>query len=312
MPNQIPNSEILINKRILVVGDVMLDRYWFGDVNRVSPEAPVPIVHVKREVNKLGGAANVALNVRSLGAHVTLLGAVGQDANGQSLADLLERNGISSEMISDKDSETIVKLRVIGRAQQMIRADFERVLAESALNAVWEKFSRIVGSFDLVLFSDYRKGTLQDVDRMIESCTSLGKKSLVDPKGSNWLHYRGATLLTPNVAELTQIIGSWHTEEDLDTKVSALIKKLALDALLLTRSEDGMTLFQRDTKLSFPTVAREVSDVTGAGDTVIATLAAMITSGLSLEDSTFWANRAGGLVVEKFGTSSVTLQELIS
>jgi rfaE bifunctional protein kinase chain/domain len=310
MTATLPSPDRIANCRILVVGDVMLDRYWHGEVARISPEAPVPVVHIQREENRLGGAANVALNIRTLGARVTLLSMVGQDHAARSLRQLLDAHGIDAELGEDPGMETIVKLRVIGRSQQMLRIDFEKEPDHEVLAGMLERFAALLAQHDAVLFSDYGKGGLAHIPRMIRLAREAGKPVLIDPKGSDWARYRGASVITPNRAELAQVVGSWSGETQLHEKAQALRQKLDLQALLVTRSEEGMTLFEAGRVSSVPANAREVADVTGAGDTVIATLALMVACGLDLPQAMDWANRAGGLVVAKFGTASLTYEEL--
>jgi len=306
-----PTSERLSRCRILVVGDAMLDRYWFGSVDRISPEAPVSVVRVTREEDRLGGAANVALNVRQLGVRAALMTVVGNDEPSRVLQGLLERQGIDALLGCDNRPCTIVKVRVIGRSQQLLRADFERVPEVEVLAAMLAQFESAIPDYDAVLFSDYGKGGLAHITRMIELARAAGIPVLVDPKGSDYSRYAGATVITPNRAELAQVVGAWTHEADLRDRAEALRAELGLDALLLTRSEEGMTLFQADgSLLNVPAQAREVFDVTGAGDTVIATLAAMISCGLPLTDAVPLANRAGSIVVGKFGTASVSYEEL--
>ena len=296
--------------RVLVAGDVMLDRYWFGEVNRISPEAPVPVVKVERTDERLGGAANVARNAAALGAKVDLLAVVGEDEGGTALERLLVAEGIVSSLQRDASVTTTVKLRVIGRQQQLLRIDFETVPGPEALQAKLAEFDRRLPACDVVILSDYGKGGLAHVSEMIAMARSAGKPVLVDPKGDDYQRYRGATLLTPNRSEFREVAGRWKTEAELATKAQALRRDLDLEALLVTRSEEGMTLFRESGSFHVPTVAQEVFDVSGAGDTVIATLAVMLAAGLSLEQSVRWANRAGGIVVGKLGTAVVHPQEL--
>ncbi len=298
------------DKRILVAGDVMLDRYWFGEVNRISPEAPVPIVRVERREERLGGAANVALNALALGAGAALMGVIGDDEAGNSIESLLEKHHISSYLSRDSQISTIIKLRVIGRQQQLIRIDFEEKPTDSVLRDKLNRFNALVSGFDVVVFSDYAKGSLVNVPAMLQLAKQQGKIVLVDPKGSDFSKYAGADLLTPNKSELKQIIGDWTSEADLQEKAQNLRRSLNLRALLLTRSEEGMTLFTENTVTHVPAVAREVFDVSGAGDTVIATMAVMLANGMTLEDAVHIANRAGGIVVGKLGTATVTEAEL--
>jgi rfaE bifunctional protein kinase chain/domain len=310
MTPPLPTTERIACCRILVVGDVMLDRYWHGEVVRISPEAPVPVVHIQREENRLGGAANVALNARTLGARVSLLSMVGQDDAARSLRQLMDKHGIDAELGEDPGMETIVKLRVIGRSQQMLRIDFEKEPDHEVLAGMLERFEGLLPQHDAVLFSDYGKGGLAHIPQMIRLAREAGKAVLIDPKGSDWARYAGASVITPNRAELAQVIGSWSSEAQLHEKAQALRQQLDLQALLVTRSEEGMTLFEAERVTSVPANAREVADVTGAGDTVIATMALMVACGLDLAGAMAWANRAGGLVVAKFGTASLTYEEL--
>jgi rfaE bifunctional protein kinase chain/domain len=306
----IPSAERLAQSRVLVVGDAMLDRYWFGDVERVSPEAPVPVVRVRREENRLGGAANVAMNVKALGAQCTLLTVVGDDAAGRSLRELLDRQGIAAVLGTDTQFQTVVKLRVIGRSQQLLRIDFESEPDHEVLQALLVDYERLLAEHDLVLMSDYGKGGLTHVTHMIELARAAGKTVLVDPKGSDFSRYAGATAITPNRSELALVVGHWKGESDLHQRALALRQTLGLDGLLLTRSEDGISLFDDSGHLHLPTQAREVYDVTGAGDTVIATLAALMAAGMSLRDAAPHANRAAGIVVSRFGTAAVQHAEL--
>lgn len=302
--------EKLRRARVLVVGDAMLDRYLFGDVDRISPEAPVPIVRVTREEARLGGAANVALNVQALGAHATLITVVGDDEPATKLQQLLKSKGIESILGTDPKLYTCVKLRVIGRAQQLVRVDFENQPDHEILGDMLADYTRVLPQHDVVLFSDYGKGGLAHIPRMIELARVAGKPVLVDPKGADYERYAGATVITPNRTELSQVIGGWSGEEQLQSRAQALRESLNLNALLLTRSEEGMSLFDAAGHARVAAQAREVFDVTGAGDTVIATMAAMLACGLTLREALPIANRAGGLVVGKFGTATVSYQEL--
>ena len=298
--------------KVLVVGDAMLDRYWFGAVERISPEAPVPVVRVTREEERLGGAANVALNVKTLGAQATLLTVVGNDEPACKLRQLLEQQGVTTLLGEDPKLYTIVKLRVIGRSQQLIRIDFENQPDHEVLHSMLGDYERVLGQHQAVLFSDYGKGGLTHIPRMIELARAASKPVLIDPKGSDYSRYAGATVITPNRAELAQVVGSWNSEAQLHQRAQALREQLGLAGLLLTRSEEGMSLFDAQGHTQVPAQSREVFDVTGAGDTVIATMAAMLACGLSLRDAMPIANRAGSIVVGKFGTASVNHQELFS
>ncbi len=307
-----PSPEQLARARVLVVGDAMLDRYWFGAVDRISPEAPVPVVRVNREEERLGGAANVALNVKTLGAQATLMTVVGDDEPARKLRSLLERQGVNALLGSDPQLYTIVKLRVIGRSQQLIRIDFENQPDHEVLAAMLGDYERALPEHDAVLFSDYGKGGLTHLPRMIELARAAGKPVLIDPKGSDYSRYAGATVITPNRAELAQVIGSWTSEAQLHERAQALRAEHRLEGLLLTRSEEGMSLFDAQGHAQVPAQAREVFDVTGAGDTVIATMAAMLACGYTLREAMPVANRAGGIVVGKFGTASVSYEELFA
>lgn len=288
----------------------MLDRYWFGTVDRISPEAPVPVVRINNEEERVGGAANVALNVRTLGAQVTLMTMVGTDEPAKRLRALLAEHGVGTLLGQDSQMNTIVKLRVIGRSQQLIRIDFENEPDHEVLAHMLSDFERVVHQYDAVLFSDYGKGGLAHIGRMIEMARAAGKPVLIDPKGTDYSRYAGATLITPNRSELAQAAGAWQNEDALVAKVQALREKLDLRTLLLTRSEEGMTLFDEQGAVHVSAHAREVFDVTGAGDTVIATMAVLLAAGLSAREAVPHANRAGGIVVGKFGTATVNYEEL--
>jgi D-glycero-beta-D-manno-heptose-7-phosphate kinase len=297
--------------RVLVVGDVMLDRYWYGAVDRISPEAPVAVVRVIREEERVGGAANVAANVIALGTQASLLTVVGDDDASHKLEALVAKTGIQTHFGRDAQLQTTVKLRVIGRQQQLIRLDFENTPQHELLASQTDTFTALLGLHDAVLFSDYGKGGLAHVSDMIEHARASGKAVLIDPKGEDYSRYRGATVITPNRSELQHVVGSWHSDEELQTKAHNLREHLNLQAVLLTRSEEGMTLFDDQGQLHVNAQAREVFDVTGAGDTVIATLAALMAAGVSMRQAMPLANRAGGIVVGKFGTASVSYEELM-
>jgi D-glycero-beta-D-manno-heptose-7-phosphate kinase len=296
--------------RVLVVGDAMLDRYWFGAVERISPEAPVPVVRVEREEQRLGGAANVALNVKAVGAGATLLTVVGDDEPAGRLRRLLDGHGIRSLLGSDPKLNTIVKLRVIGRAQQLIRLDFESQPDHEVLALMLSDYERVLPEHDAVLFSDYGKGGLTHIPRMIAMARAAGKPVLIDPKGSDYGRYAGATVITPNREELSQVIGRWSSEQQLQERAEALRQAQGFTGILLTRSGEGMSLFDAAGHQQVPAVAREVFDVTGAGDTVIAVLAVLLACGLGLREALPVANRAGGIVVGKFGAAHVSYEEL--
>ncbi len=298
------------NCRVLVVGDVMLDRYWFGEVNRISPEAPVPIVKVGRTEERLGGAANVARNAAALGAQTTLLSVIGCDEAGSILRRLLVEGGIEASLKEDQEFDTIVKLRVIGRQQQLLRIDFETTPSHEILQAKLAEFAQRVAESDVVILSDYGKGGLAHIGEMIRIARAAGKPVLVDPKGGDYSKYAGATVITPNRAELREVVGDWSSEAELVAKSHKLRAELGIDALLLTRSEEGMTLFTADQVVSHKAEAREVFDVSGAGDTVIATLGAMLGSGADWAEAIRVANVAAGIVVGKLGTAVVSREEL--
>ena len=296
--------------RVLVVGDVMLDRYWFGDVERISPEAPVPVVKIARSEERPGGAANVARNAAALGAQATLLSVVGDDEPGRALARLLEGERVQASFLRDAAAPTTVKLRVIGRQQQLLRIDFETAPSHEVLAAKLADFERLVAEADLVILSDYGKGGLAHIATMIARARAAGRPVLVDPKGDDYARYRGATLLTPNRSEFRQVAGRWQDEAGLTAKAEALRRDLALDALLVTRSEEGMSLYTGGGALTIPAQAREVYDVSGAGDTVIATLGVLLAAGAPLPDAVRIANEAAGVVVGKLGTAVVQPHEL--
>lgn len=298
--------------RVLVVGDVMLDRYWFGSVERISPEAPVPVVRITREEDRKGGAANVAYNVVTLGAQSSLLTVVGDDEASHKLEALVLGTGIQAYFGRDADLKTTVKLRVIGRQQQLLRVDFENLPKSEVLASQSASFAELLPEHHTVLFSDYGKGGLTHVSDMIAQARRAGKPILIDPKGSDYSRYKDASVITPNRAELRQVVGEWMDEADLHARCQNLRGQLGLDAVLLTRSEEGMTLFDAEGQLHVNAQAREVFDVTGAGDTVIATMATLVAAGLSLRQALPLANRAGGLVVGKFGTASVSYEELFA
>jgi len=295
---------------VLVVGDAMLDRYWFGAVERISPEAPVPVVRVNREEERLGGAANVALNVKAVGAGATLLTVVGDDEPAGRLRRLLAERGVRSLLGSDPKLHTIVKLRVIGRAQQLIRLDFESQPDHEVLALMLSDYERVLPEHDAVLFSDYGKGGLTHIPRMIELARQAGKPVLIDPKGSDYARYAGATVITPNREELAQVIGAWSSEAQLHERAQALRRAQGFDAILLTRSGEGISLFDDAGHVQVPAMAREVFDVTGAGDTVIAVLSVLLACGVDLRAALPVVNRAGGIVVGKFGAAHATFAEL--
>lgn len=300
---------------LLVVGDCMLDRYWDGHVGRISPEAPVPVLHMRTESNRVGGAGNVAANARGLEAAVGLLGVVGEDAAGRILRQLIQGAGIDDHLVVDSRATTTVKLRVVSQKHQLLRVDFEEPMDAAAADSVVQRFAHALAGCTCVVFSDYAKGALSKVAEMIRLAKDAGKTVIVDPKGTDFRKYAGADVLTPNQAELAQIVGPWLDEADLGRRAFALRSELSIGSLLLTRSERGMSLFTsikgEERRFDLPAQAREVFDVTGAGDTVVATLAVMIAEGRPLLDAIEVANRAAALVVSRFGTWSVRRSELL-
>jgi rfaE bifunctional protein kinase chain/domain len=296
--------------RVLVAGDVMLDRYWFGDVSRISPEAPVPVVHVRRTEERPGGAANVARNITALDGGATLLAVVGEDEAATSLERLLGLENVTASLHRDASLSTTVKLRVIGQQQQLLRIDFERAPSHEVLAAKLDEYERLVDQADAVVLSDYGKGGLEHVGRMIALARAHGKPVLVDPKGHDYSRYRGATLLTPNRGEFREVAGRWSDEADLARRAHKLREELELEALIVTRSEEGMSLFTASESHHEATRAREVFDVSGAGDTVIGTLALMVAAGCDLQAAMRVANHAAGIVVGKLGTAVVHRDEL--
>jgi D-glycero-beta-D-manno-heptose-7-phosphate kinase len=307
---QVPVAARLRKARVLVVGDVMLDRYWFGEVGRISPEAPVPVVKIDRVEERPGGAANVARNVAALEAHTSLVSVLGKDEPGSCLRRLLRHERIDAQLHTDPDVKTTVKLRVIGRHQQLVRVDFEEPPTHESLASQFRVFTKLLHSHDAVILSDYGKGGLTHIVNMIRAARAAGKTVLVDPKGEDYTRYRGASLLTPNRAEFREVAGGWKSEAELTRKAHALARELRIDALLITRSEEGMTLYRKGSRFHVPAQAREVFDVSGAGDTVIATLGVMVASGMALDEAVRLANRAAGIVVGKFGTAVVSPEEL--
>ena len=297
--------------KVLIVGDVMLDRYWLGDTSRISPEAPVPVVRVKNDEERPGGAANVALNIASLGGQVTLLAYTGDDDAASSLENLLKEQGVNTQFIHLSDEPTVTKLRIMSRHQQLMRLDFEEGFVGKDHSELIQRYQQLLATIDVVVLSDYRKGTLEKSVELIRIARALGKIVIVDPKSQDFADYQQASLLTPNLKEITQVIGSWQTEEELFQKTQSLLEQHQIDNILITRSEQGMSLIQQDKQaVTLPTHAREVFDVTGAGDTVVAVLAAAWAVGMPLEQSMALANLAAGIVVAKIGTVSVSQAEL--
>ncbi|MCX7097386.1 MAG: bifunctional D-glycero-beta-D-manno-heptose-7-phosphate kinase/D-glycero-beta-D-manno-heptose 1-phosphate adenylyltransferase HldE [Methylococcales bacterium] len=296
--------------RIIVIGDVMLDRYWSGQALRISPEAPVPVVKVKAIEDRIGGAGNVALNIAKLGGKVTLLGVVGDDAEGETVKNLLEAEGVVCDFVLAKSQRSICKLRVMAQHQQLIRLDFEETPLQFDQAALMDALTRRLPENNVVVFSDYGKGTLAGVANYIGVAKQAGVKVLVDPKGDDYQRYALADLITPNLAELQAVVGACDSEPHLIAKGRALLEQCQIPTLLLTRGEAGMTLIQSDFVQSLPAQAKEVFDVTGAGDTVIAVMGLGVSVGMPLTEAMYLANLAGGIVVGKSGTSTVTMQEL--
>jgi len=297
--------------RVLVVGDLMLDRYWHGDTSRISPEAPVPVVLVGEAEERPGGAGNVALNIASLGGGVELHGLTGDDEACASLEKILTANAVDCFMTKLPGLATITKLRVLSRHQQLIRLDFEDGFENRHSEKMLARFEQSLANCNAVVLSDYGKGTLSDIQTLIHKARHAGKQVIIDPKGSDFDKYRGATLITPNMHEFEGVVGHCANDEELVQKGQALMQRLELDALLVTRSERGMTLLQKDkAAVHLPTYAREVFDVTGAGDTVVSVLAAAVAAGDNLADATALSNIAAGIVVSKLGTATVTVDEI--
>jgi len=300
------------NAQVLVVGDVMLDRYWHGPTGRISPEAPVPIVKVEEIEERPGGAANVALNVAALGGSTTLIGLVGNDEPASALANSLKSVNVVTDFVVLPNFPTITKLRILSRHQQLIRLDFEQSFHQVDSHQVVQKIqSNLSASNKVVIFSDYNKGSLADIQPMIQLAKASGAMVLVDPKGIDFEKYRGATLLTPNLSEFEAVVGHCDSDEQLVERGLALIKRFDLQAILVTRSENGMTLIRKGkAPFHLPTLAQEVYDVTGAGDTVISVLGSSLSAGSSFEEACALANAAAGVVVGKIGTSTVNTIEL--
>ncbi len=295
--------------QVLVAGDVMLDRYWQGATARISPEAPVPVVQVQHTDDRPGGAANVALNLASLGAAASLTGIVGQDDNAQLLTTRLQQSGVKTRFHASEKQPTITKLRVMSRNQQLIRLDFEQPLTtEAGFN---QAYTEALAKADLVILSDYAKGTLTDIQPLIQQARQAGKRVLIDPKGKDFSRYRQASLLTPNLTELEAVVGPCADLKQLEIKAEALRQELELEALLVTLSEKGMLLLREgETPLHLPTRAQEIFDVTGAGDTVIAVMGLALASGHAYPEAMMLANLAAGLVVAKPGTATVSIAEV--
>ena len=296
---------------VLVVGDLMLDRYWHGPTSRISPEAPVPVVHVRDIEERPGGAGNVALNIARLGAQSTVLGLTGNDDAANALEKNLQAAGVKTRFVRLDENATVTKLRVISRHQQLIRLDFEDGFIGKDISGQEAEFVKLLDQHDVVVCSDYGKGALRNVQSLIALCRDKKIPVLVDPKGTDFNRYSGANLVTPNLSEFESVVGTCVDEAELVEKGQQLCVQCNFDALLITRSEHGMTLIQKDGEaFHLPTQAREVFDVTGAGDTVISTLAAALAAGDDMHNAVALANLAAGIVVGKLGTASVTPEEL--
>jgi D-beta-D-heptose 7-phosphate kinase/D-beta-D-heptose 1-phosphate adenosyltransferase len=296
---------------VLVVGDVMLDRYWYGNTSRISPEAPVPVVHIGDIEERAGGAGNVALNITSLGGAATVLALTGDDHRAEVLQSLLQDAGVTCEFEKLEDSTTVTKLRVISRHQQLLRMDFEDGFGTAAAGKLGQRFEKLLAPAGAVVFSDYGKGSLASVQQLIQAARAQQKPIIVDPKGTDFSRYRGATLITPNMTEFEIVAGRCSSEEDLQARAEQLRRDLELSALLITRSDKGMTLIRGGQEaLTIPTRAKEVFDVTGAGDTVVAVIAAVLASGQDLVTAMALSNLAAGVVVGKLGTATANILEL--
>ena len=292
---------------VMIIGDVMLDRYWYGPTGRISPEAPVPVVKVENNEERPGGAANVAMNIASLGGHAHIIAMTGDDEPAQVLTSTLNSLKVNCDFVALPDYPTITKLRVMSRGQQLIRLDFEDKFENTDAELVLSRMDSALPEMKAVIFSDYAKGALEHVQQYIQKARAAGVPVFIDPKGADFERYRGATLLTPNMAEFELVAGKVKSEEDLVEKGLALIEKYDFEALLVTRSENGMTLLRKGVEpFHIATQAKEVYDVTGAGDTVISVLTASVAAGKSLDEACVLANAAAGVVVGKLGTSTLS------
>jgi rfaE bifunctional protein kinase chain/domain len=305
------NLTKLADTRVLVVGDVMLDQYWMGEVRRISPEAPVPIISVQETSERLGGAGNVARNITALGGECSMLGIVGEDEAGQSINDISRKSGIEVVLEKDTSIKTTIKLRVVSKNQQLLRADFENSPRKAVLDTVLVRYQELIGDHDAVVLSDYGKGTLAEIESMIKIAVANGKPVLIDPKGFDYSRYYGATLITPNLAEFESAAGIVQGDGDLERKAASLIGELDLKHLLVTLSDKGMKLFSADAEpIHVPARSREVYDVSGAGDTVIAVMAMALSAKLPNFDGLELANSAAGIVISKLGTATTNISEL--
>jgi rfaE bifunctional protein kinase chain/domain len=298
--------------RVLVVGDVMLDRYWFGSVDRISPEAPVPVINVAHTEERAGGAANVAANIAALGAQCTLLSVTGNDAAGNTLAKILDQPGIDAVLHVDDQAQTTVKLRMLSQNQQLLRADFEAPPTHEILGSCLNEFRQRVSGADIVLISDYGKGGLYHIRDMITAANAANTQVIVDPKGDDFARYANASMITPNLKELENVVGPGSDEAELNKKTVKLINELHIDTLLVTRGEHGMSLYFGDGRsIHCDAAARDVYDVSGAGDTVISACAVASAAGLAHEEMLQFANTAAGIVVAKLGTAVAGIDEVV-
>jgi rfaE bifunctional protein kinase chain/domain len=297
--------------KVLVVGDAMLDRYYWGSATRISPEAPVPIIKVDKVEDRLGGAANVANNLAHLNVETSIIFTIGMDEPGLTLTNKLKESDIATFANKDAGGVTTMKLRTMAQGHQVGRVDFEKAPTITTTLGMLSQFERLVDITDVVIFSDYNKGALTHVRRMVLEAVESKKIVIVDPKGKSWDRYAGATIITPNIAELKEIVGDWNSEEQLATICKNIRESYEIENVLLTRSEHGMTLFNKDGRTHFDTQAKTVVDVTGAGDTVVAALAFGLANGLTMHESIKLANKAAGIVVSKLGTSTVSFDELM-
>ena len=309
--NFLSQAEIAKTK-ILVIGDAILDCYWTGEVERISPEAPVPITNIFREKFFPGGASNAAINITSLGAQATFISCIGNDKHGRILKKLLKEKNLRYLTISKENLETTRKIRLVARNQQMIRIDFNRYVDEESNSYSLKSFKEEIDNHDLVIISDYDYGGVKNAKEIIEIARSKNKKTIVDPKLKNFENYRGASIITPNIKELKNAIGDWGSEAELKKLVDNLRNKYEIESILLTRSKDGMTLFNSEGSKSIKSKVVEVSDVTGAGDSVVAVMGILLACGFSYYKSMLYANHAASIIVSRFGTSSISFKELMT
>ena len=311
-----PSLELLkkSNDKIVVLGDLILDKYWYGEVNRISPEAPVPIIKITNQENRLGGAGNVALNIKTLGLNPYVLSIVGRDKSNIDLKLLLKKNNIKSQLVTLKNISTPTKIRLISKFQQIVRSDFETNISyfNNKNDYNFLRYIKLVDNLKVIVISDYGKGTINNLKEIIKYANSMNIPVIVDPKGNNFDIYQNSTVITPNLNEFEVVVGQCKNINELHSKGKKLVNRLNINALLITRGDKGMTLIEKNKKpLDFKSNVSEVFDVTGAGDTVVASLAVSISKGLSLRDSTIMSLNAAEIVVNKFGTNAVTSSELL-